>query len=160
MNWPKQVYAIQHNRTKKIYIGSSKDALKRYMNHICQLRAGNHPVGDMQADFNSYGEDYSLFILEDNMVHAERQKEYEWMRRYKTFDRRFGYNYREKERRTLFQETPPLQKGTPKMLEVDFAERNEWEDYLCSIHKRLKRCDDISFLAFIEDLLIKNENAV
>ena len=77
MKLPRKVYAIQHNTTKRIYIGSSVDVEARYMNHMYQLRAGKHIVEDMQDDFINYGEDYSLFILYEITEHKDRFKEYE-----------------------------------------------------------------------------------
>ena len=95
MKLPRKVYAIQHNTTKRIYIGSSVDVEARYMNHMYQLRAGKHIVEDMQDDFINYGEDYSLFILDEITEHEDRFKEYEWMEKYKSHCRGIGYNYKD-----------------------------------------------------------------
>lgn len=77
MKIPRQVYAIQHNITKKIYIGSSSNVTDRYWNHIYRLRKGKHQNIDMQRDFDEYGENYSLFILDTISNYSERDKEYE-----------------------------------------------------------------------------------
>lgn len=98
MRIPRKVYAIQHNTTKKMYIGSSHDVEKRYKSHIWALRGGKHTVPDMQADFDEHGEDYSVFILDEITCYSEKGLEYEWMRKYQTVDRRYGYNYKDKER--------------------------------------------------------------
>ena len=34
MDFPRKVYAIQHNVTERIYIGSSRKVKDRYMNHM------------------------------------------------------------------------------------------------------------------------------
>lgn len=98
MKLPRTVYAIQHNVTKKIYIGSSNNLEQRYKNHIWQLRAGKHHVRDMQKDFDEFGEDYSLFVLGEITRFTERGLEYEWMRKYNTTTRGVGYNYLDQER--------------------------------------------------------------
>lgn len=98
MRLPRKVYAIQHNVTKKIYIGSSHDTDARYKSHIWALRAGKHSVDDMQDDYDEYGEDYSVFILDEITEFAQRGREYEWMRKYNSVDRKYGYNYKDKER--------------------------------------------------------------
>lgn len=98
MRFPRKVYAIQHNVTKKIYIGSSNDVETRYKSHIWALRGNKHNVPDMQEDYNKYGEDYSVFILGEMSSYAEKGLEYEWMRKYNTITRGVGYNYKDQER--------------------------------------------------------------
>lgn len=96
MNYfPRKIYAIQHNKTKRMYIGSSKDVQSRYKAHIYKLKAGKHPVEDMQSDYDEYGENYSVFILEEITERSERYKEYEWMLKYNTLERGNGYNYKD-----------------------------------------------------------------
>lgn len=116
MDNSKKVYAIQHNVTKKIYIGSSKNVDDRYLNHIYRLRAGKHHIEDMQKDFDEYGEDYSLFILDEITTYSERIKEYEWMRRYNTFERGVGYNYMDNGKEMVCaRNTPPYKEGFPEI---------------------------------------------
>ena len=116
MNMPRKVYAIQHNVTKKIYIGSTKNVDSRYLAHIYDLRAGKHTVEDMQADFDLYGEDYSLFILDEIVEYKDRIKEYEWMHKYNTFTRGIGYNYKDRasEMRCI-RNTPPYKSSVPEL---------------------------------------------
>lgn len=95
MDFPRKVYAIQHNVTKRIYIGSSRKVKDRYMNHMYRLRSGKHHIEDMQDDFIKYGEDFSLFILDEITEFEDRFKEYEWMDKYKTYCRGIGYNYKD-----------------------------------------------------------------
>ena len=93
------IYAIQHNKTKKIYVGIARDVEARYFQHISELRANQHRSTEMQHDYNKYGDDYSVFILEtvnnarqrDNRRRTkERLAEVKWMKKYNTlFD---GYN--------------------------------------------------------------------
>lgn len=69
MKIPRTIYAIQHNKTKRIYIGSS---------------ANVPTIKDMQKDFDDFGEDFSLFILDEINSYADRIKEYEWMKKYQS----------------------------------------------------------------------------
>lgn len=112
---PRKVYAIQHNATKKIYVGSSRDVENRYKAHINALRRGDHPVEDMQSDFDKYGEDYSLYILDEIKSFTDRSKERKWMTELKTYQRDKGYNYKDRS----FQNVTtivPYKKGIPKPL--------------------------------------------
>jgi len=52
-------------------------------------------VEDMQADFDKYGERFTLSILDEVRVWGDRVKEKEWQRRLNTQDRRCGYNYKD-----------------------------------------------------------------
>lgn len=93
MKLPRQIYVIQHGPTKKRYVGSSVNAQRRFNQHLYRLRHGIHPVEDMQADFDRYGEDYTLTVIGEITTRAERELEYGWMLIYATYDRRYGYNY-------------------------------------------------------------------
>ena len=114
MDRPRYVYAIQHNVSKRIYIGSSREVQTRYRNHMYMLRAGKHRVPDMQRDFDEYGEDYSLFILEELTSHRDRGKEYEWMLKYQSHIRGKGYNYMDRAAAT-YDKRLPLKAGKPEM---------------------------------------------
>lgn len=118
MELPRKVYAIQHNITKRIYIGSSKNVEQRYKSHIWQLRAGSHHVEDMQADYDECGEDYSLFILDEIVRYEDRGIEYEWMKKFNTIVRGIGYNYGDKRRVVPELFSIPLKDGLPECLAV------------------------------------------
>lgn len=109
------IYAIQHNETKRMYIGITRNVNRRYLNHIYALRAGKHTIEDMQSDFNKYGENYSLFILEEVKEPEEADKEYEYMKEYQSYVRGIGYNYKDK----VFAEKSvdvPLKPGKPEKI--------------------------------------------
>lgn len=95
MDYPRTVYLIRHNKTKRIYIGSSKNPTKRYCTHMAALQGGRHPVEDMQADYDQYGEDYTLEFLEVITKFEDRSHEYDWMRKYNSHIRGIGYNYKD-----------------------------------------------------------------
>lgn len=96
------IYAIQHNVTKKIYIGKTKDVYKRFYQHIWKLKSGKHSSKEMLHDFQKYGNDFSVFILEtiengkqrvkvDGYERTlEKIKEIEYMQKYNTLEK--GYN--------------------------------------------------------------------
>lgn len=95
MEFPRKVYAIKHNKTGRIYIGSSSNLDRRIKHHMAALRRHAHTVEDMQADYDKYGEDYTLSILEEIFEYKDRKKEYEWMGKYQSNIRGIGYNYKD-----------------------------------------------------------------
>lgn len=95
MKYPRKVYAIRHNTTNKVYIGSSCNVDRRFLQHLSALRSHKHPVWDMQKDFNEHGEDYTVTILDTIKDASESEKEYEWMEKYQSFVRDIGYNYQD-----------------------------------------------------------------
>lgn len=94
MNGKLCVYAIRHNVTNRVYIGSSSKVDQRFKNHMYCLRGGRHPVEDMQADFDKYGEDYTFTILED-VCYSDKKAEFRWMEKYQSYVRGVGYNYKD-----------------------------------------------------------------
>lgn len=66
------------------------------------LHLGKHPIEDMQKDFDEYGEDYSFLVLDDILEYADKNKEYEWMRKFNSFTRGIGYNYKDHYAKYLF----------------------------------------------------------
>lgn len=95
MKYPRKVYAIRHNTTNKVYIGSSCNVDRRFLQHLYALRSHKHPVWDMQKDFNEHGEDYTMTILDTIKDASESEKEYEWMEKYQSFVQDIGYNYQD-----------------------------------------------------------------
>jgi hypothetical protein len=94
--FPRFVYAIKHNPTGRVYVGSSKDPEERMRSHLWALRRRAHIVADMQADFDTYGDDYSCFILDTIPDIHEKDREYEWMEHYGSHIRGKGYNYKDR----------------------------------------------------------------
>lgn len=96
INYHVKIYAIRHNVTNRVYIGSSQNVDSRIKQHLVDLRAHKHVVEDMQEDFDKYGEDYTFTILEDIYRHCDRYKEYEWQKKYQSYIRGVGYNYKDR----------------------------------------------------------------
>ncbi|PHM07588.1 GIY-YIG nuclease family protein, partial [Nostoc sp. 'Peltigera malacea cyanobiont' DB3992] len=66
------IYAISHISSGKVYIGSSKNLLKRWMQHKALLKKGTHHSWKLQADWNAYGENsFDIFILEEVEKHSD-----------------------------------------------------------------------------------------
>lgn len=95
MNFPRQVYKIKHNVTGRIYIGSTAHLENRISCHLSRLRCGKHHIEDMQSDYDKYGENYSIEILDEIATIEEKHKEYEWMKKFNSLERGVGYNYRD-----------------------------------------------------------------
>lgn len=95
MKLPRQVYALIHEPSGKKYIGSSSKVAKRFRVHLSQLKHGAHHNRELQADYDLQGGPISLIILDEVRSFDDRDKEYQWMKRLKTFDPRFGYNCRD-----------------------------------------------------------------
>jgi hypothetical protein len=99
------IYAIQHNETGRIYIGITQDLKTRLIGHMTALRRGGHSNPLMQTDFNEYGENYTVFNVEefdypeypfgDERRNRYLQREREWMKSLNTIDPSVGYNTNE-----------------------------------------------------------------
>lgn len=135
MDFPRTVYLIRHNKTKRIYIGSSKRPEQRIKTHMSALRSGRHSVEDMQSDFDKYGDDYTVELLEVITKFADRSHEYDWMKKYNSHIRGVGYNYKDK----FAQE----------------KKRNPKAEYIKKIILLLHKTDDLSVLDLIFQILKK-----
>lgn len=96
MKFPRLVYALRHNPTKRIYVGSSADPAKRIGSHFGLLKNGKHPIAQMQKDYNDYGGDYSVFLIDEIEGMQDRGKEYLWMLKLDTKNPEHGYNAQDK----------------------------------------------------------------
>lgn len=100
--WP-TVYAIRHNPTGKIYVGSTGWLEMRLRQHINQLREGLHPNQTMQRDCDEYGDDYSFCILYECLPNSGlvvTKIEHLYMEVLGTTDPRIGYNVNEGKTKT------------------------------------------------------------
>lgn len=93
MDFPRKIYAIKHNVTNRVYVGSSHQVGRRIGSHLSRLRSHTHTVEDMQADFDKYGEKFTIMILDEISNNEELNKEYEYMLKYGSAVRGKGYNY-------------------------------------------------------------------
>ena len=89
-----KVYMIRHNVTGRMYIGRSENVPLRIKQHFWQLRAGKHPIEDMQNDFEVYGNDFTVSILGE-VDNDHLKLEIEMMDKYNSTTRGVGYNYKD-----------------------------------------------------------------
>ena len=141
MKFPRKVYLIQHKNTGRIYIGSSSNPERRYLTHMYQLKAGLHPVEDMQKDFNEYGFNFTFTLIDEISDQSEASKEYQWMKVFKSYNRGVGYNYMDKATK-LFQEDK-------KEKEANLIKRE--------IYLLLQKTRDLWLLDFILKMLQKSK---
>ena len=57
-----KIYGIRNKKTKRIYIGRSKNVEERIRNHLYAVRNGKHSNELMQKDFDAYGEKSFEFV--------------------------------------------------------------------------------------------------
>lgn len=93
--YPRVVYKITHTVTKRMYIGSTARFEKRISEHMTALRLHRHNVEDMQKDFDEYGDNFTVEILDEIKSIAECKKEYEYMDKFDSCIRGVGYNYKD-----------------------------------------------------------------
>lgn len=101
------IYGIRHRKTGKMYVGRTTNSISgRLSQHIFDLRSHRHSVEDMQSDFDTYGEDYEFYILDvvDTDYIDKQGAEKKYMRKYATYDRSKGYNYKDPMAKTIIKE--------------------------------------------------------
>ena len=156
MKYPRKVYAIRHNVTNRVYIGSSCHIDKRFAEHISALRGHRHPVEDMQADFDRYGDDFSLTVLDHIGTEADKNKEYEWMKKNQSYIRGIGYNYNDRKWLAIdTDEEEPIVSDAEEEAIVSYTEekqsnelRTENEKELVSIIRNSKNPQKATMIAY------------
>lgn len=87
------IYAIRCRENNRLYIGRTSNLDNRIQAHFSELKRKKHSSKLMIEDFEKYGKDnFEIYILEENVPYTERKKEFEYMRKYNTFDEKYGYN--------------------------------------------------------------------
>lgn len=112
----RDVYVIQCKENGKRYVGSTSIGFKdRYKNHINQLKNHKHSVGELQNDYDAYGENGFRLILigkfnECRAFHIEQLLQY----LYESKNAENGYNYLDKsggkDKHTFLKEIEELKK--------------------------------------------------
>lgn len=92
MIFPRDIYAIKHNVTNRIYVGSTHNLRSRLYAHMSCLRNGKHSNASMQLDFDKYGESYTFYLIEKIHSFGERNKESLYMDALNTRKEETGYN--------------------------------------------------------------------
>ena len=140
MKFPRKIYLIRHEKTGRIYIGSSSKPERRYLTHINHLKAGTHPVEDMQKDFNEYGFNFTFTLIDEISDQSEVSKEYQWMRNFRSYIRGVGYNYKDR-----------VMKIAHEVYEVE-EENESMKNEICLL---LQKTRDSNLLDFILQMLQK-----
>lgn len=86
---------ITNSINKKVLIGlTCQKPLRRWGQHISQLRKNKHPNPHLQSSFNKYGESIFTFEVLDTAKNKEElsQKEKNWISFYLSDYEKFGYN--------------------------------------------------------------------
>ncbi len=96
MTFPVYVYELRNEETRRVYVGSTSNVIKRYSEHMSLLKNGKHKIEDMQKDYDDVCKRFSIHILDVILSNRERNKEYEWMIVLNSSKRGCGYNYKEK----------------------------------------------------------------
>lgn len=96
MKIPRTIYAMRHDPTGKIYVGSSSRLKHRLRQHLTMLKARKHSNEAMQADYDTFGGDYTFFKLEEITRYDDRVREYVWMDLLQTRNPAKGYNFKDK----------------------------------------------------------------
>ena len=100
MDFPRVVYALRHEPTGKVYVGSTHKIYERVTNHIGELKRGVHKNEAMQQDFNIHGGEYTILILDGIYGMNDKNKEYLWMDALRARDPDRGYNGKDQSRST------------------------------------------------------------
>lgn len=91
------IYAIQHCQTGRIYVGRTNWLDRRLKAHFNSLKNNTHPNELMQSDYNEFGNDFEVFVLEvvEDKYPTRRDAEHKWMDKLGTGDPKVGYNYKD-----------------------------------------------------------------
>lgn len=93
---PYYIYVMTNIKNGKKYVGCSERPKWRFKEHLAALKHNRHKVEDLQADYEKYGEDAFIYCLVDVKTERGPQgEEYKWMKELKTYDRNYGYNYKD-----------------------------------------------------------------
>lgn len=105
------IYLIKCDATGRGYVGRTRHLDARIARHFSRLKSGKHYVNEMQRDFDKYGENAFHFELLETTSPGDSEigdpvnsKERKWQVALKTYDIRYGYNYKD----TRFH--PPIHK--------------------------------------------------
>ena len=149
------IYAIQNKVNKKIYIGRTENPENRLKKHISDLKHNKHPVEDMQEDFNRLGDVFDIFILEEDVKYPSSYIEYKYMKKYRTCEREYGYNYKDHiAKKVTFDK--PKEIACKTEAEILPSSNSIKTEYMTAIIEALNKIDDIETFDFIFQLLIKS----
>ena len=142
------IYAIQNTVNKKIYVGKTENPASRIEHHLSLLKNGKHPVEDMQEDYNKFGDVFDIFILESNVEYHDRHLEYMYMRKYRTTERKYGYNYKDTIAKRIHFDKPETRTFKSKS-EIQKPFDDVKTKYISSIVEKLNKTENVEVLDFV-----------
>ena len=87
------VYCIRCEVNNKLYIGSSADITRRWLEHERKLKRCKHPNKQLQEDYNRYGADsFSYLVLIKCSPECLTEYETFYVEKYNTMNADLGYN--------------------------------------------------------------------
>lgn len=87
------IYCIENIKSKKKYIGQSKNINDRWLKHISELNHNKHHNDYLQKSWNKYGGNaFTFYVLEYCVIDKLDEKEIFYIDLYNTMDRAQGYN--------------------------------------------------------------------
>lgn len=88
------IYKITNTKNDKVYIGSSKNILNRWGNHIFNLVGGKHHSNEFQKDFEKYGVENFIFQVLKILDNKENLliEEQHYINLYNSNNPKLGYN--------------------------------------------------------------------
>lgn len=97
----KTIYAMQHNVTKRIYVGSCNNADTRIKKHMHDLLRGCHTNKELQKDFDRYGMEFSFYKIDEVDSGSQFKEERNWQNALRSNDSKTGYNLSKQEQPIL-----------------------------------------------------------
>lgn len=94
----KTIYAMQHNVTKRIYVGSCNNADIRIKKHIHDLLRGCHTNKELQKDFDKYGMEFSFYHIDRVQADKQFEQERKWQNALRSNEKTTGYNLSKQEK--------------------------------------------------------------
>lgn len=89
---------MQHNVTKRIYVGSCNRADTRIKKHMHDLLRGCHTNKELQKDFDEYGMEFSFYKLDEVDFTNQFKEERVWQNALRSNDIKTGYNLSRQEK--------------------------------------------------------------
>ena len=105
-------YAIKNNNNGLVYIGITYDVDKRIRAHLVSLKKNTHTNKKLQEDYNNEVLIFTYHILETNIQKKDKfNKEWFYIRKYKTHLKEFGYNFNDIRVRKLIRPKLDIRNG-------------------------------------------------
>ena len=90
------IYVLTNKATGRKYVGRSHYPDRRFREHTTALKSRRHANELMQYDFERFGIDsFGMEIIDSSINFTRTSLEGAWMIKLKTYDTRYGYNYKD-----------------------------------------------------------------